>query len=608
MNFNRNTLLPAAIALAFSPTLSAQSPVTELDAVVVTANRVARSAEETLTSVSVITRKDIEQQQARSVPDLLRGLPGVQFANNGGPGKSTSLFLRGTNSDHTLVLIDGVKVGSATSGGTALQDLPIEQIERIELVRGPRASLYGSEAIGGVIQIFTRKGVQPTSLSLTSGSRHSFEGSATGGFGSPDAWLNLGASGLTTRGINVKDGGSSPEPDRDGYTRSTVNVRGGGRIGETLGYDVQALHTEGRNEYDGNPNVTDLQQDLYAGNLSWVASDRYTTSFKLAQTLDASKNFKDETFSSRFDTRRSQASWQNELTLAEGHQLVGGYDYLYDEALSSTRYARGSRVNQAVFVQYLANIGDFDLQLAGRHDKNEQYGRHNTGSAAVGYAISPALRLRASYGTAFKAPSFNDLYYPGAGNPDLQPEKSRSSELGASGKVGNFSWEASLFRTEVSNLIAWAPISPGSAIWIPSNVSKARMTGLELGARQVLGKTTLGISATVQNPESLAEGSNYDNLLVRRARHSARLDADHQLGRWSLGASLNGVGSRFDDAANKVKLGGYATTDLRAEYSVDKAWRVQTRIENLFDKRYQTAYGYHQAGLGAWLTLRYQPK
>ncbi|MDO6387140.1 MULTISPECIES: TonB-dependent vitamin B12 receptor [unclassified Uliginosibacterium] len=605
MNFTHKTL-PAALLLALSHPVLAQE--TELAPVVITANRVARSAEETLTSVSVITRKEIEQQQARSVPDLLRGLPGVQFANNGGPGKTTSLFLRGTNSDHTLVLIDGVKVGSATSGGTALQDLPIEQIERIELVRGPRASLYGSEAIGGVIQIFTKKGVQPTSLSLTGGSRHSFEGSAAGGFGSPDAWLNLGASGLTTRGINVKDGGSAPESDRDGYTRSTVNVRGGGRIGENLSYDAQALHTEGRNEYDGNPNVTDLQQDLYAGNLRWAASERYTTSFKLAQTLDASKNFKDDKFSSRFDTRRSQASWQNDFTLAEGHQLVGGYDYLYDEALSSTSYALDSRVNQAVFGQYLADIGRFDLQVAGRHDKNEQYGHHNTGSLALGYTFTPALRLRASYGTAFKAPSFNDLYYPGAGNPDLQPEKSRSSELGASGKTGGFSWEASLFRTEVSNLIAWAPISTGSAIWIPSNVSKARITGLELGAKQHFGNTTLAASATLQNPQDQSGSSTDGNLLVRRARQFGRLDADHQLGAWSIGASLNGVGSRYDDAANKVKLGGYATTDLRAEYALNKDWRAQTRLENVFDKNYQTAYGYNQAGTSAWLTLRYQPK
>lgn len=612
MKFNRNKILPAAIALALSHSAFAQSQETELEPVVVTANRVARSADETLTSVTVITRKQIEEQQARSVPELLRGLPGVQFANNGGPGKATSLFLRGGNSGHTLILIDGVKIGSATSGDAALQDISLDQIERIELVRGPRASLYGSEAISGVIQIFTRKGPQSPSFSLGGGSRSTYEASAAGGFGSRDAWLNVGASGVTTRGINTKNGGT--ESDRDGYTRSTVNVRGGARVNEKLDFDLQALHTDGRNEYDGNPNETDLQQDLYAGNLRLAATDDYTTSLKLAQTLDASKNFKDDVFSSRFDTRRSTASWQNDLTLSKGHQLVAGLDYQYDEVMSSAAYDRQNRINQAVFTQYLADLGSFDLQLAGRHDKNEQFGHHNTGSAALGYTFSPALRLRGSYGTAFKAPSFNDLYWPVSGNQYLQPEKSRSSEIGASGKTGDFGWQTSLFRTRITDLIAWAPSNtpdpsyPGSYLWQPSNVAKAQISGLELGASQVLGNTKIAANATFLDPKDRSGGDNDGKLLIRRARQSARLDVDHKLGAWSFGGTFNAVGKRFDNAANTIKLGGYATTDLRVEYAVNPEWRVQTRVENVFDKRYETAYGYNQVGVGAFVTLRYQPK
>jgi len=606
LKINRNKVLPAAVLLAISHSAYAQSQETELEPVVVTANRVARTANETLASVTVITRKDIEQQQSMSVPDLLRGLPGVQITNNGGPGKTTSLFLRGSNDSHTLVLIDGVKVGSATLGSAPLQDLPIEQIERIEIVRGPRASLYGSEAIGGVIQIFTKKGVQSPSFSLGGGSRGTYDGSVTGGFGSADAWINVGASGQTTRGINVKDGSS--EPDRDGYTRSTMNLRGGGRLNEKLDFDLQALHTEGRNKYDGDPNVTDLQQDVYAGNLRYAASEKYTTSLKLAQNLDASKNFTDEIFRSRIDTRRSQANWQNEVTVAKGHQLVGGFDYLYDEILSNTNYDRTKRINKAVYGQYLADLGAVDLQLAARHDKNEQFGHHNTGSIAAGYTFSPALHLRTSYGTAFKAPSFNDLYWPGAGSPNLQPEKSRTVEVGASGKHGDFDWQASAFKSRVSNLIAWAPIAPGSWTWLPSNVAQAHITGLELNASQKLGNTKLAASATFLNPKDHSGDSSEGNLLARRARQTGRLDADHQLGKWSFGASLNASGKRYNDAANTVKLGGYATTDLRLAYAFSKEWRVQTRIENAFDKRYQTVDGYNQSGIGAFVTIRYQPK
>lgn len=601
---NQRKILPAAVLLALSPFASAQQQETTLDEVVVTANRVARTADETLASVSVLTRKDIERRQASSVPELLRSLPGVQFANNGGPGKATSLFLRGTNDGHTLVLIDGVKVGSATLGSASLQDLPVDQIERIELVRGPRASLYGSEAIGGVIQIFTRKGPQDASFSLGGGSRQTYEGSAAGGFGNQNLWLNAGASGYSTHGINARL--EANEPDKDGYTRSSMNLRGGGRIGNALGWDIQALHTEGRNKYDGDPNVTDVRQDVYAGNLRYDATPRYATSLRLAQSFDGTTNLKNERFSSRIDTRRSQAGWQNEYTLGEGHQLVGGLDWQYDEVLSSSGYDRNKRSNRAAFGEYLGTLGRADFQISGRHDDNEQFGRHNTGSVAAGYRLSPALRLRSSYGTAFKAPSFNDLYYPFSGNPALLPETSRTLEAGAGGKLGQFSWDASVFRTSIDNLIAWAPDASGN--WVPSNVSRARIKGLELSASQSFGDTTVGFNGTLLDPKDHSGAGNEGKLLVRRSRQSGSLNVDQLIGRWTVGGSLNASGKRYDDAANTKKLGGYATLDLRAEYRFNPSWRLQTRIENAFDKRYETVKGYAQPGVGVFMTLRYQPK
>lgn len=597
-------ILPAAMLLALSPFASAQQSETTLDEVLVTANRVARTADDTLASVTVLTRKDIEQKQAGSVPELLRGLPGVQFANNGGPGKSTSLFLRGTNDGHTVVLIDGVKVGSATLGSASLQDLPVEQIERIELVRGPRASLYGSEAIGGVIQIFTRKGPQDATFSLGGGSRQTYEGSAAGGFGDQSLWLNAGASGFSTHGINVHP--SVNEPDKDGYTRSSMNLRGGGRVGSKLGWDLQALHTEGRNKYDGNPNLTDLRQDVYAGNLRYDVTPRYATSLRLAQSFDGTTNLKDDSFSSRIDTRRNQANWQNEYTLGEGHQLVGGLDWQYDEVLSSNQFDRNKRTNRAAFGEYLGTLGRADLQLSGRHDDNEQFGRHNTGSVAAGFSLSSALRLRTSYGTGFKAPTFNDLYFPKSGNPALKPETSRTLEAGAGGKLGEFHWDASLFRTTIDNLISWTPDASGK--WTPSNVSRARIKGLELSASQKFSTTTVSLNATLLDPVDHSGGSYEGKLLARRSRQSGSLDIDHLIGRWTIGGSLNATGKRYDDAANTIKLGGYSTLDLRAEYRFNPSWRLQTRIENVLDKRYQTVNGYRQPGVGIFMTLRYQPK
>lgn len=557
--------LPAALLLVFAHA-AASAAETELETIVVTANRVARTADETLAAVTVITRKDIERQQATSVPDLLRGLPGVQFSNNGGPGKSTSLFLRGTNSNHTLVLIDGVRVGSATTGTYGLQDLPIAQIERIEIVRGPRSSLYGSDAIGGVIQIFTRKGPQPASLSLGAGSRQSFEAAVDGGVGTADLWFNAGVSSSSTRGINVSD--TANEPDRDGYTRSDVNVRGGGRLGTSLSYDVQARHLEARNKYDGTPNVSDITQELFTGNLRYDVNERFASSLRLAQNLDATTSLKEERFYSRIDTRRNQASWQNDFTLAAGHQFVTGLDWQYDEVLSNNAYARAKRTNRAVFLEYLGEAGRADIQLSGRHDRNEAFGNHNTGSAAVGFTLSPALRLHTSYGTAFKAPTFNDLYYPPScytdnvgttycyvGNPDIKPETSRTTEAGAGGKLGDFSWDASLFRTQVSNLIEWQTDPANTNNTIPTNVAQARITGLELSASQKLGDTTIAANATFLDPKNRSEGANDGKLLARRARQSGRIDVDHQFGRWGLGTTLNAVGKRYDNAANSIKRG-----------------------------------------------------
>jgi vitamin B12 transporter len=607
--FHRNTLA-AAIALAFSLPSQAQTADTELEPVVVTANRVAKTASETLSAVTVIKRQDIEQQQAQSLPELLDGLAGIGFANNGGPGKTTSLYMRGTNSGHTLILIDGVRIGSATDGTAALQDIPLEQIDHIEIVRGPRASLYGSDAIGGVIQIFTRRGVQAPVFTFGGGSRSTFETSASGGFGSADAWLNLFANGYTTHGINATS--KSAESDTDGYWRYNTDVRGGGRLGDKLDYDLQLMHTTGVNEYDGAPNVTALRQDLVAGNLRYALNDNLTTRLKLAQSQDASKNYDNGTthdadFDSRFDTRTNQLSWQNELTFTQGQQLVGGVDYQNDKVTSSTEYDHSSRVNKAVFGQYLADFGATDVQLAGRHDQNEQFGDHDTGSLAAGYTFSPTLRVYASHATAFKAPTFNDLYYPGAGNADLKPEQSHTSELGLGGKGSNFDWQTSAFRTRITNLIAWAPTNDPD-VWLPSNIDNAHINGLELSGHYRLGNTRLGANATFLDPRNASSDDNDGKLLPRRARHTARFEVDHQFGAWGFGSTLKAVGKRYDDAANATKLGGYATLDLRAEYAINAEWKIQTRLENVLDRRYQTASTYNQVGFGAFVNVRYQPK
>lgn len=463
---NRVFLTPAAVALCGASSLSLAEPVSLADQVV-TATRTAQTASQSLAAVSVIDREDIERSQARSVPELLRQVPGVSLANNGGFGKNTTLFLRGTESDHVLVLIDGIKVGSASAGLTAFQDLPVELIERIEVVRGPRSSLYGSEAIGGVIQIFTRRGdgqgAKPF-FSAGYGTHQTLEGSAGVSGGAGNGWYSLGVSSFDTAGINTKRAGTAGyEPDRDGYRNLSGNLRGGYRFDNGLELDGTLLRAKSHNDYDqvfGNSGFNanaDGEQNLVGGRARFTPFDPWLVTLQAGRSEDKADAYQDGRFYSRFDTRRDSLSWQNDLTLAEGHVLTLGYDWQKDEISSSEAFSVDSRLNKGWFAQYLGRYGRQDWQLSLRRDDNQQFGVHDTGSAAWGYALSDALRFTVSYGTAFKAPTFNELYYPDYGNPDLDAETSRSLEVGLSGTHGWGHWAVNAFRTNVDDLIGNDP-------------------------------------------------------------------------------------------------------------------------------------------------------
>lgn len=608
--FKALAMAAAGLLVPALPGAAASGTVT-LPPIIVTAGRVAQTAEETLASVTVITRRDIERRQTLSVPDLLRGVPGISLSNNGGPGKSTSVFLRGTNSDHVLVLIDGVKVGSATLGSTAFEHIPVEQIERIEVVRGPRSSLYGSEAIGGVIQIFTRKGggVLKPSFSLGAGSYHTYKGSATVSGGGAESWFNVSLSGVDTRGFNACNGEPNVagcftrEPDQDGYRNLSGNLRAGHRFDSGAEVDLHWLRTEGDTEFDGAfENESETVQQILSAGLRLMPTDIWTLSLKAGRSRDESDNFKDDAFSSRFDTERDTLSWQNDLTPAPEHLLTLGVDYQDDRVSGSTSYTVAERDNVGLFGQYLGRFGMHELQASLRGDDNEQFGGQITGSLAWGYDFGGGLRITASYGTAFKAPTFNELYFPGFGNPNLSPEESSSIEAGIGDTTAPGSWSVHLYQTDIDDLIAF-----DADIFAPANIDSARIRGLEAILDARLGQWDLSGNLTLLDPINKGDGPNRGKRLPRRAKQSLRLDLDRSFGRYSLGATLLGVGRRYDDIANDRELDGYITLDLRGEYRLAQAWRVQARIVNLFDEEYETAAFYNQPGRSFFVTLRYQP-
>lgn len=577
--------------------------------VIVTATRTAQTADETLASVTVITRQDIERQQATTITELLRGTPGVGVSSNGGVGKATSVFLRGTEADHVLVLIDGVKVGSATTGTTAFEDLPIDQVDRIEIVRGPRSSLYGSEAIGGVIQIFTRKGGGDTKLSFTQGAGSHRTYTSSGGIsgGGAQGWYSAHVSSLSSDGFNacrgsLTDGCFTIEPDEDGYRNRAGSVRGGYRFANGVELDTHILRTRGENRFDGSfVNQSETVQQIIGGRIAFSPLASWRLSVTAGNSKDESDNFLNSVFSSRFNSTRDNISLQNDFTIGKSHLLSFGYDYQNDQVSSTTVYDVTERYNNGVFSQYQGSYGGHDLQLAIRRDKNEEFGGHTTGSVAWGYALNRDLRLVASSGTAFKAPTFNELYYPGFGNPNLSPEKSISYELGLRAKGDQGGWELSVYQTDVDDLIGF------DASFTPVNVDKAKIHGIEVSAHARIAEWSLATSLTVLDPENRSGGVNDGNVLVRRAKESFRLDLDRSFGRTRLGASLFSEGRRYDDLANTEELSAYTTVDMRAAYVLTKHWTLTGRIANLFDTNYETAAFFNQDGRNVFVTVSYQP-
>jgi vitamin B12 transporter len=591
-------------------TAGAEQPVTTTVPVIVSATRTAQSVERTLAPVSVITREDIQRLQANSVQDVLRGLPGVALSNNGGRGKQTSVFLRGTESDHVMVLIDGVKVGSATAGLFAFQDLPVEQIERIEVVRGPRASLYGSEAIGGVIQIFTRRGgdgFKPYAR-VTAGSRGTREGSLGVSGGDERAWFSLSGNADVTDGFDACRGSFAGgcftvEPDRDGYRNRGVSARAGYRFDSGLELEGHLLRTSADVEFDGGfQNESENRQAVHGARLSFAPLDPWRVSASVGHARDEADSFKDAVFASEFITRRDSVSVQNDVELAPDHLAVVGFDFQRDRVAGSTAFTVTSRRNRGVFGQYLGSFGDHDLEASLRHDDNQQFGASNTGSAAWGWRLHRALRLVASYGTAFKAPSFNELYFPGFGNPNLAPEESRTIEFALNGSVGAARWGLNVFQTDVDDQIAF-----DAATFAPANIGRSRIRGLEASLAGRVAGFDASASLSVLDPRNRDSSANRGNQLPRRPRQVLRLDLDRAIGAWSLGTTVLAEGARYDDLANTQRLGGFVTLDLRAAYRIDEDWTVQARVENVFDKRYETAGFFNQPGRGAFVTLRYQP-
>lgn len=629
----KKNLLAAALLCCFPAAYAAdQSQANALDPVIVTATRTPITADDALSSVTVITRADIERLQPQSVQDLLTGLPGVSIVQNGGLGQLSTLSLRGTNATHTLVLLDGIRIASSTAGFAALEQIPVDQIERIEIVRGPRSSLYGPDAIGGVIQIFTRHGhpgggLTP-SLAVSVGNRGYSNTSVGLSGGDEHAWFNASLGGEYTSGYPVCRMGAAEigagcfadDSRDDAYRNWNGALNAGYRWDNGTELAGDWLRSKNFVEYAGSPygsNRAVNEQRVAGARLSFAPLDAWKVTLRAGQSKDLATTYYQGSYYGNYyplqqtgysNSKRDQATWQNDVSLASNQLLSVGVDWQREHVDSSTAYLQTRRIDTGVFAQYQATFGRNELQASARRDHNSQFGDHDTGAIAWGYAFDHGLRLSASYGSAFHAPTFNDLYFPPyfgspTANPQLKPETSRSAELGVQQQLTGWHWAVNAYQTRINELIVLDP----ARNYVPFNLSRARIRGLEGQLGATLDGWKVATYLTLQQPENSDGGANNGHLLPRRPERMARLDIDRSFGKFGIGTTWYVAGKSYDDVANLHRLGGYSTLALRASWQFAPNWSLETRLANAFNHRYATAWYFNEPGRTWTLTLRYRP-
>lgn len=582
-------------ALAAALPAASEESARRLDRLQVVANRIEQPVAEALAAVVVLDREAIERSQASDILELLRRLPGLDVARTGGSGQSTSLFVRGGNSNHVLVLIDGVRVASVNTGGFAWEQLALEEIERIEYLRGPRASHYGSDAIGGVLLITTRKGLKPTAA-LRAGRYGRGIVAAGLGLGDEEAGLRLSAGAETYDGFSAQNPqGFSFDPDRDGFEHRHLGARLGFALGaQNLEFSLRAAR--GDTEFDRGE--SEARQNHFAGRLEGSLSEGWRHGVFLAQARDSLFS---EPSGSRFETRRAAFDWLHQVELGESAQLGLGLHWLRE------RGGQLRRDGSAVFAGRRERVGG-SLALTGaiapwryefslRHEDSDGYGTHTTGQAGLGYDFGGG-RVYLSAGEGFRAPNFNELFSPGfsglfAGNPALEPERSRSVELGVDAEVGAFDVGLRLHRSRLRDLIAFQ--GPNfQAI----NIARAKTEGVELEAATTLADWRL--NGRAQYLEAVDEATGLQ--LLRRARRQAGLGVERAFGAWSVGLDGQYIGRRRDFGGD---LKSFALWEARAEWAIAEGYRLQAKLGNLFDREYTLARGFNTPGREWLIGLRY---
>lgn len=633
---HRPTALTIALAIALPATIplhAEELPVFIGDEIVVTPTRAPQKLSDTLASTTVLTRKDIEASGAIDLPTLLQGLAGVEISQTGGFGSQTAVRLRGAEADHTLVLVDGLRMNSVSAGMTAIEHLPLNEIERIEIVRGNVSSVYGSEAIGGVIRVFTRqgKGAMKPRVKIAAGTDNFSQFHASiGGELQPGLSLHFGAGHTQSGGFSAVKKQYIPalfsfdaaDADDDKSSNTHFNLRLAHQINERFSWGLSALQSRADVDYDGSFS-NHAKQNLagYSLFVEGKPTDLWNTKLMLGRNTDELDNDWNSLFATgRYHTRINQLHWENTLAMGR-HAFRFGVE-AQDQKLNSDQvYSKVERQSVSAYAGVGIKFGEHDVDVSLRHDRYSDFGGHTTGRIAYGYAITPAVKLHGAVGTAFKAPTFNDLYlnYPPTyfSNPNLKPERAKSAELGLNYATGNQFFQATLFASRTKDMINIVPgiflydadwnvigvIEPSST----GNLDEARNQGLELSWNGKLYALNARAAFTLQNPEDASTGQ----ALLRRAQRFGSFALSDNIGKLGWRTEIIASGAHPDvhiTNFTRTHVPGYASLNLSGDYALSKDWKLTGRVNNALDADYSLVHGYATPGRNFRLELAYTPK
>ena len=607
--------------------------------VFVTATRTPISKNNVIADVTTISSEDIERAGSSSLPELLQRQPGIEISNLGGPGKVSTIGIRGTSSTHSIVLVDGIRLSAATTGFSAIEHIPLSQIEKIEIVRGPASSLYGQDAIGGVIQIFTKKGIDGfkpyVDIGYGSYNTSNFKSGVRAGNNQTTYAINFAAmnsDGFSAFVPNPANAANSKNLDKDGYKNYSLSSSLSHKINQDYEIDLQYFLSKGKNQFDnrfanGSPSFhgnyrNEIKLETYALSIKGQINKTWQSSIKLSQSTDKYLDLQkynssippfgqdDANLNDLYKTTQDQLSWQNNVALQKG-SINFIYDFLKQNIKTTDLYEKTQRTNHGLMIGYGLIEDRHNFQSNIRKDFNSAYDDAVTGNIGYAYSVNSNWTIASSYGTAFVSPSFNYLYSLAdtyaLGNPNLKPEKSKNIEGSIRYKDDSGSMSLTMFQNKIDDFIIYtAPAEAGSRT-STQNLNKAEIQGLTISGDQFFGHFQIKGSATGQS----AKNEDTDKYLPRRASLIGNINLNYYIGNWNIGVEETFSGKRFDDKENIVNLSGYALTNIVTDYKINDKLKLNLRLNNVFDKDYSLAaegasgFRYQTPGRSLFANLRY---